>query len=91
MLGVLLVVSAVSNPNDRDFTQWFEGRMKARAAEEKGLSGLIPKATGAAASLSTRMTVVRDNYVVFSVFRANVLGREQTYLGVLGQFVPLKD
>jgi hypothetical protein len=89
VLAVLVVVLAVSNPREDDFLRWFEGHTTTAVSEAKGVDRVIAGLTALKLGLDTRTSLRRENYVLLSVFRIRLSGREHAFIGVFGQFAAL--
>ena len=89
VVAVLVVVLALTNPDEADFHRWYEARMRETSAGTSGLTGLVARAKGTALSVSARASLKRKSYVLFSLYHIRALDEPQTHLGLLGTFVPL--
>ena len=91
LLAVLGVVLVAGNPGRDDFVRWFEGKAKAAAGDEHGLSGALSGLSLLERTLEVRTSLRRDNYLLFSVFHVRVMRRDHSFVGVLGGFVGVGD
>ena len=91
LLSVLVIALVVSNPGKDDFVRWFEGKARAAAGDEDGLSGALSGLSLLERTLEVRTSLRRDNYLFFSVFHVRVMRRDHAFVGVLGGFVGVGD
>ena len=101
ILAILVATLALFNPSHADFQAFVQDKLQetisdhARAAGG-GLFGEVAGALGGALAGAFASGVVeRDNYVVCSVYTVDLDGpnrdaEEWRFLGVAGQFIPLK-
>ncbi len=86
LLAAALVVLAVTNPPMPLYTAWAVQEIQAYASGVLGaLSSVFPGSLASAVASST----VRDNYLLFSIYRTNALGYHVRVLGLVNHFIPL--
>ena len=91
VVGALAAVAAASNPREGDFIDWFDQRIEAATGDAKGLEALFAFGIATVTKVSAQRTVVRRNYVLFSVFEIELLGRKHEFIGAFGHFAPRED
>jgi hypothetical protein len=86
---VFVAALALTNPDEADFYHWYEARLAETSAGTRGLTGIVARAKETALSVSARATLERKSYVFFTVYRIRALDKRESYLGLLGHFIPL--
>lgn len=106
LLGLMLaaVVLAALNPGPEAFTEFLQERVATEVAERaaeatggrlsEGVTDFLSERLGQAAADAVDQEFQRDNYYVWSVYRVDLNawrpGGEIEFLGIAGQFFPLK-
>lgn len=100
ILGVLIGTLAIFNPDEEDFRSYVTERAneaisdRARSAGGRIFSDIVGSVGGTLAGHVASRTVVRDDYIVFSLYTIDLDGSQRTgeewrFLGIAKQFVPL--
>jgi hypothetical protein len=85
-LLVLLYILFVTNPNEDQFKAHLKERYKKEAQKDKDL-GEIKEILSAPAAWIASLSAERKNYYFFSSYKVNIFGEEETYIGVLNNFL----
>lgn len=95
LFGILLLLLAVVNPSKQDFLEELDASLGARVERTRGWGYVAKKAISIGFSRWARTSVVRRNYLFFSVFEVPApfnLTAPLVVVGVGGfYFVPLED
>jgi hypothetical protein len=91
LLFLLLMLLAVINPNEADFRGFMETRIEKENISgsdlEQSLRGLVSQPLSELMAESSQ----RSNYLIFSLFKIETANNKNLYIGIAGQFIPLKE
>lgn len=87
LLGLLVV----TNPTSDDYAAFLQQEFVQDANAESELSSALANTFGGVASSLLASVTARKNYVLFSTYSAGSGDTERLTLGILGNFVTLKD
>lgn len=87
-LLVLLAILFITNPNEDQFKTHLKERYKREAQKDKEL-GEVKEILSAPAAWIASLSAERKNYYFFSSYKVNIFGEEETYIGVLNNFMKL--
>ncbi|HEY0963020.1 MAG TPA: DUF4359 domain-containing protein [Pseudomonadales bacterium] len=90
LVGVALLL-AVTNPGTDDYAEYFGEELAREAQQEDALAGAIVSMFGGVAESLFANATSRDNYVLFSVYTTSFDSDEIVTLGILGNFIVLKE
>lgn len=89
LIGIALLL-VLTNPDTEAYADHF-GEELAREAGEDQLTGALVSIFGGVAESLFASATTRDNYVLFSVYTTSINRDEIVTLGILGNFVVLKE
>jgi hypothetical protein len=89
IIALLFVPFVAFNPSRDEFIAFLEGRFQEGEEDENALRKFGRRVVGEVSKPRISDTARREDFFLFSIFEANVFGRELRYLGILGFFIAL--
>src|SRR5690606_35676448 len=89
LIGIALLL-VLTNPDTEAYADYF-GEELAREAGDDQLAGALVSIFGGVAESLFANATTRDNYVLFSVYTTSLNRDEIVTLGILGNFIVLKE
>ncbi len=87
VIGIASVL-ALTNPPMHTYTIWADQTIQAHTSSF--VSAIASLFSGSVQSLVENNTV-RDNFILFSVYKTSIAGHNLTVLGIFNHFVPLSN
>lgn len=85
--AALVILLAATNPSKSEYVDWLKGQVRAQASGNVVTLGLTALLGDAVFDSVT----VRQDFLLFSVFRTSIGGNSMTTLGILHNFIPVKS
>jgi Domain of unknown function (DUF4359) len=83
----VIVILALTNPGKEDFGKYLQKKTSEAVGDRTGFTGLLAKEP---IDVVVGNSTERTNFLLFSVYKTEVLGEKAYHLGILGQFLRIK-
>lgn len=86
LVAAFLVTAVVTNPSKDDYLEW-EKSISIRSSSSS-FGDLFVATVG---SLITDASITANSYVLFTIFKQEILGHEKVSLGIFGMIIPIYE